>query len=70
MRLVGLKLVYTREIGIPFAAAAMGEIIAAARKPALMSEPTFSRFLGEGYRFFCGAVNRLFSRTSVRENNL
>lgn len=29
MRLVGLKLVYTREIGIPFAAAAMGEIIAA-----------------------------------------
>ena len=25
---------------------------------------------GEGYRFFRGAVNRLFSRTSVRENNL
>lgn len=51
MRLVGLKLVYTREIGIPFAAAAMGEIIAAARKPALVSESASSRFLGKDTAF-------------------
>lgn len=51
MRLVGLKLVYTREIGIPFAAAAMGEIIAAARKPALVSESASFRFFGKDTAF-------------------
>ena len=70
MRLVGLKLVYTREIGIPFAAAAMGEIIAANSETRFDVGIRILPLLGEGYRFFCGAVNRLFSRTSVRENNL